>query len=128
MTQLVHPAAEHRADPRLTIPAMYTLLRLRLPGEMRFCRTGHVYDVSLGGMRFELDDALPVGQEVEARVMLPGSHTNFTVTGHVIRLVSEEEPGPVRMAIRFESFANAMDRQRLVDYLADRGLYARRAA
>ncbi|MEM6392612.1 MAG: PilZ domain-containing protein [Planctomycetota bacterium] len=126
MSRLMHPATEMRAEPRLPLPAPYTLVRVRLPEHATFCMTGHSYDVSLSGMRFELDDRLPVGQTIEMRVMLPGAKTaQFTATAEVVRIISDrDEVGPVKMAVAFRAFATTLDEYRLKTYLMERGLYS----
>ena len=48
--------------------------------------TGHLYDISASGARFELDFPIPTGTQLEIRSMLPGSkHTTFHATGTVVR-------------------------------------------
>jgi len=109
--------AEARTQPRVPLPAMYTLLRVRPIGEARYRWTGHIYDVSLSGMRFELDATLDPGAEVEVRVMLPGTgHCTFRASGRVVRL-HDGEFGPCRMAMNFDRFQNPADRARLEAYL-----------
>jgi len=107
----------HREHPRLKLPAMYTLLRVRQPGETRYRWFGHIYDVSLSGMRFELDTPLEAGTQVEVRGMLPGrAHIQFRATGKVVR-IHDNTAGPTRMALTFDSFHRKADRRRLQDYL-----------
>jgi hypothetical protein len=120
------PAAESRVVPRLRVPAMYTLLRARPIGQERYIWTGYIYDVSLAGMRFELDHALEPGAQIEVRGMLPGaSQTTFRATGHIIRYHDDPaEPGPIRMAMVFDSFHNSLDELRLGTYLSTSGLRA----
>jgi c-di-GMP-binding flagellar brake protein YcgR len=116
--------AEARQTPRLKLPAMYTLLRLKPRGDDRFKWTGHIYDISTGGMRFEMDTDLPAGTEIEVRAMLPGATpTTVTASGRIVRL-HEDDPSlpPVRMAMTFDTFSHPIDRQKLCDYLTDRGL------
>lgn len=121
----MYPAATHdfesRQYPRLTLPPMYTLVRARLLGEERYRWTGHAYDVSRSGIRFELDEALAPGTELELRVMLPSGHDHptFKATGRVVRIHDDEEDrlGPVRMGLTFGSFASSLDRQTLENYL-----------
>ncbi|QDU72111.1 PilZ domain protein [Mucisphaera calidilacus] len=99
---------------------MYTLLRARQSGKKRYDWTGHIYDISISGMRFELDSPLPHGQRIEIRGMLPGEHhTTFCATGHVVRLhgAEDNDPGPARMAMSFETFESQIDRRRLAEYL-----------
>jgi len=112
-----------RACPRLKVPAMYTLLRVGLVGSGRYLWSGHIYDVSLSGLRFELDTVLEPGTQVEIRGMLPGgTYTTFRAIGRVVRMDSDaEEPGPATMGLTFESFNSPMDYERLAVYLATRG-------
>ena len=129
MLKLTHEMPqETRVEPRIKVPAMYTLLRVRRAGEERYRWSGHVYDLSRSGMRFELDEALETGAEIEVRAMLPGAtHTTVRVAGRVVRMAGDaDEPGPVRMAMTFDKFEAPVDEQRLVEYLEGRGL--RRAA
>ncbi len=112
--------AESRAFPRHALPAMYTHVRVRVEGEAGFTRAGYIYDVSLSGMRFELDQALAPGTAIEARCMLPGQpHVMFTVAGRVVRHHDAEDTlfGPTRLGMVFESFRRSTDRMRLEAYL-----------
>ncbi|MEM7627268.1 MAG: PilZ domain-containing protein [Planctomycetota bacterium] len=118
------PAAESRTFPRLKVPAMYSLVRARPAGGDRYLWTGHIYDVSLSGMRFELDHALEPGTAVEVRGILPGqAHVTFRATGTVVRFHDDNpELGPARMGMNFDSFHSETDQTRLTDYLGDHGL------
>ena len=126
MSSQPEPASEARHQPRLKVPAMYTLARVRAAGDARYKWTGHIYDISLTGMRFELDQPLDPGTQVEVRGMLPGSnHTTFRAAGRIIRLhedAEESQLGPTRMAMTFDSFSNSADQRRLGDYLTCRAL------
>lgn len=117
-------AQSRRGEPRLKLPAMYTLVRVRLPADEHYRWTGHIYDISLSGMRFELDESLAAGTQVEARVMLPGHrHTLFRVLGRIVRHHDDHPTiAPVRMAMTFERFHNHIDHYRLANYLATAGL------
>ena len=112
-------AADYRRHPRFKLPAMYTLLRMRHEGDKRYRWTGYIYDVSQSGLRFEMDDAIDPGSGVEIRAMLPGfDHVTFRATGHVVRIHDDcDEPGPVRMALQFDSFPSEADEQALQGYL-----------
>lgn len=125
MPRHVKPA-ESRQSPRLKLPPMYTLVRVRAEGEERFRWTGYIYDISSSGMRFELDNALDTGTRVEVRAMLPGSpHTTFSAVGQIVRHHDDaEELGPRRMGVSFEQFAQPTDRRRLFAYLDARGIAA----
>ncbi len=110
--------AELRRRPRLPLPAMYTLVRVRPVGEERFLWTGHIYDISESGMRFELDEGIEPGTELEVRIMLPGaSQAIVEACGKVVRYHDEDEVGPIRMGMNFEQFHDPMDRTHLSDYL-----------
>lgn len=111
--------SEFRQFPRLSVPPMYTLLRARPLGEDRYCWSGHIYDVSEVGMRFELDEALEPGTPIEVRAMLPGArHIVFNASGRVVRLHDDvDERGPMRMGMIFDSFSGEEDQSKLVDYL-----------
>ncbi len=125
MPEPVESNAEARSNPRLKLPAMYTLLRVRQTGDQRYRWTGHIYDISQSGMRFELDAPLPAGTEVEVRGMLPGSHqVTFHAAGRIVRMHDEEEMGPCRMGMTFTRFNHDIDRQRLNIYLNHSGMRA----
>jgi len=109
-----------RQTPRLKLPAAYTLVRVRPQGAERFELTGYIYDISSTGMRFELDESLAPGTQVQVKAMLPGAaHTTFTASGRVIRLHDDDGlPGPVRMGMTFDSFETEIDALRLNRYLS----------
>jgi len=67
---------------------------------------GHLYEVSLGGMRFELDEPVPAGARFRAEINLPGCGAPITVDARVVRVYDEvDDPGPRRMVAEFETFA-----------------------
>lgn len=120
MSQQSDASSEARIQPRLRVPAMYTLLRARLAGDDRYRWTGHIYDISVSGIRFELDEPLEPGTRVEVRGMLPGhTQTFFRALGPIVRIHDDvaDDFGPTRMAMRFEQFHAAGDRRRLHDYV-----------
>jgi hypothetical protein len=112
-------AGDQRECPRLKVPPMYTLVRVRPVGEKRYRWLGYVHDVSEKGMRFELDCPLPPGSEVEVRAMLPGRyHMTFRAKGRVVRIHDDLEfQGPMRMAMIFDEFPRPVDLERLTMYL-----------
>ena len=105
---------------------MYTLIRVRPKGGDRYPWKGHIYDISESSMRFELDEALEPGTEVDVRAMLPGAcHITFTASGRVIRLHDDlDDMGPMRMGLVIDSFKSSSDETRLTTYLATNGLKA----
>jgi hypothetical protein len=126
INQTVRPAllphgADLRRYPRISLPAMYTLVRVRPAGSARYCWTGYVYDISQSGMRFELDDQIPNGTYVEVRVMLPGrEQTTFTASGQVVRNHEDDDSlGPVRMGMTFDHFPFLGDEGKLESYITE---------
>jgi PilZ domain len=76
---------------------------------------GHGYDVSLTGMRFELDEELSAGTEVSIQLLVPGDLQPVRMRGVVVRVFShDDDPGPRRMAVQFTAFDSPTDRERLV--------------
>jgi hypothetical protein len=118
------PETDSRQAPRLKLPAMYTLIRVRPQGNKRYCWTGHIYDISASGMRFELDAPLQPGTLIEVRATLPGPNsTTVNITGRIVRYHDEpNEPGPIRMGMVIDSYTRPVDRSRLSDYLQHSGL------
>ena len=120
MSSSAPPSVDARQARRLKLPPMYTFVRVRLHGHERYCWTGHIYDVSQSGMRFELDEPLEPGTVVDVRALLPGAHhVVINASGQIVRLHDEAgEPGPVRMGLSFDRFDAGEDEQRLCDYMA----------
>ena len=108
-----------RQHERFALPAMYTSVEARRgasPVEERL--TGHAYDISEGGVRVELDEPLLAGANLNLRLSLPGEQHAVCVTGDVVWVNdTEDDPGPRRMALRFTSFPQQADRDRLVRFL-----------
>ena len=119
MSQKARRDDESRKNSRRKLPAMYTLIRVKPRGNDRYCWTSHIYDISASGMRFELDQPLEPGTQIEIRAMLPGAdHTTIRASGQVVRLHDDEDDlGPTRMGMCFEKFRHHTDRTRLSDYL-----------
>lgn len=75
--------------------------------------TGHVYDISEKGLRFEVDRALPVGSAVELELLVPPEES-IRVTARVVRVFDEaDDPGPRRMGAEFTGFVSPGDEARL---------------
>lgn len=108
---------DHRQARRATLPPMYTLLRAKRPGDERYLWAGHLYDISMTGMRFELDSALEPGETLQIRAMLPGhEHITVRIEGRVAR-IHDDEAGPVRMGLMIDRFLGPHDRQKLATYI-----------
>lgn len=121
----VASGAERRRHARFKVAPMYTTLHVRRgadadgPGEF----DGHVYDISEGGIRFEIDEPLPEGALIEVEIGLPGCRRLIEATGKVVRVnAADDDPGPRRMALMFDRFADAASRAALRAYLDQRWL------
>lgn len=121
-----------RRFERFTLPAAYTQVRVRHDGIDEPIKVGHAYDISEGGVRFELDEPIQPGHAIEIELKLPGpaglGDRERTVCAHarVIWIETEDEPGPVRMAAVFRHFDRPADRETLMQRLVT-GSYARAA-
>ncbi len=113
------PSEENRSRPRLALAPMYTFVRVRPEGRQRFCLSGHIYDISETGMRFEVDRTIELGTHLDIQATLPGAQRiDIHASGHVVRLHDDvEDPGPIRMGMVFETFSRQADQMRLSDYL-----------
>lgn len=101
---------------------MYTPVHVRgieAPAKAGEALPGHCYDISEGGIQFELDHPLPLGTAIEIKIQLPASSPTQPLDEREVRVLGHvvwndlSEPGPVRMAASFTRFANASDRDRL---------------
>lgn len=112
-----------RRFERFALPAQYTPISLRFLDSEHFTLDGHAYDISEGGIQFELDRGIEPGTAVALQVTLPvsawtdcpdlGPGRSIFVFANVVWL-DDGEPGPVRMAAVFSRFARAGDRERLL--------------
>ncbi len=111
--------SERRRHERFTVDPMYSSVAVSR-GTRR--TDGHVYDVSLGGMRFELDRAVPKGAEIDVEIQLPGCTDAICAKARVVRVFDRiDDPGPRRMAVEFETFA-AGSKAMLERYLGQKWL------
>ena len=112
-----------RRHERFSLPPMYTAVTVQVIGEPKTRLSGHCYDISEGGVQFELDNALPNGTPVQLTIELPRSgdasesRGDVRVIGNVV-WKDESEPGPVRMAATFSRFTDAQDKDRLFRHIS----------
>ncbi len=110
--------SDQRQYPRYPLPAAYTAVRVRRAGEADYAHEGHAYDISMGGVRFELDEALDAGEHVDLAITLPGrSAGEVHAHGVMVRMHDPEEVGPVRMGLCFDGLASEADRRELERFL-----------
>lgn len=128
MQERSKPAVESRQDLRLKLSPMYTVIRVRPHGTRRFCWSGHIYDVSETGLRFEVDGKLALGTSVDVQATLPGpGNATVKLSGRIVRYHDEpEDLGPIRMGMVVDSFSTQSDHRRWLDYL--RGGQLKKAA
>lgn len=124
-----------RKFERFRVSPMYTPITVREGGmvEGEFGE-GHAYDLSEGGVQFELDRFVLPGTAVTVQITLPtggamwddlGPGRSVLAFGNVI-WADESEPGPVRHAVAFTTFARVGDKERLLKQLGS-GRFARAA-
>lgn len=122
--------ADRRRHQRFLLPSMYTEVEVKPLDCESFQWSGHAYDISEGGMRFELDQPIQPGMTVGMRIRLPGDSRSgddrpVYVLANVVWLEEEdiEIAGPVRMACVFKQFVVPGEEGRLRARLT-RGRYA----
>ncbi len=128
-------AKDRRQHTRYVLPSMYTTVEVRPLDSEKFQWQGHAYDISEGGMRFELDHAVEPGTKIAMRLQLPGAdrlalteRRPVYVFANVVWVEQDdlEHSGPVRMACVFTRFVMPGDRDRLQGRLTS-GRYSRAA-
>lgn len=111
---------ERRRFPRFEVDPMYSSVSVRpsdAQGEGEI-RHGHLYDVSLGGARIELDEACGTGEKLALEIELPGCPKPIAATARVVRVFDQlDDPGPRRVCVEFETFATGA-REMLSRHLA----------
>ncbi len=111
-----------RRFERFSLPAAYT--EVKVAGAGGEWLSGHAYDVSEAGIRFELDEELPAGTSIRLRLSLPTGDARIENASELICEIEaqanvvwqdrDDVDGPVFLAAAFTGFANAGDRERLV--------------
>lgn len=114
---------DRRGHARFRVNPGYTPVEVRVHPEERFGLSGHIYDISEGGVCFELDFAVPAGAVVSLKIDLPthllesgadiGPGRAVFATGNVV-WCDTDEPGPARMAVAITRYDRAGDRERLI--------------
>ena len=127
---------DRRRFPRFDLEAMYTTIAVRTLENDTFELQGHSYDISEGGIRFELDRGIERGTQIAMMINLPtmnagddahGPDNAVYVFATIVWIEDENEPGPIKMAAVFNRWARQGDRERLIAELG-KGVYRRQAA
>lgn len=115
-----HARVNRRQFERFMLEPGYTSAALRVhPDEQVFTREGHIYDISEGGVCFEMDQAIEPGSTVSMRVDLPmnakdiGPGRSVFLTGNIV-WCDADEMGAVRMALAITRFDRAGDKGRMM--------------
>lgn len=121
-------AVERRQFERFLVAPMYSRIAVRFLDEDTFDYEGHCYDISEGGLRFDLDRPIAPGTTVAIRIDLPllengmpetpGHGRAIYAVGNIIWLDDEALPGNVKMAVAFTRFGHEGDRDRLLSQFA----------
>jgi len=82
---------------------------------------GHAYDISVTGIRVELDERLTPGEQVQLWIDF-GDAQIATRSKVVWQFDSADDPGPVRLALDFADSISPDDRTRLLAYIANVGI------
>ena len=121
---------DRRQFTRYALPASYSRIMVRPLDSDEFQWEGHAYDISKGGIRFELDRGVEPGTQVALRIDLPQnsmerstSRRSVFVFANVIWMSDPDEIGPVRLAAAFTRFARKGDEEQLQGRLST-GRYA----
>lgn len=115
-TQQNEMPMNRRDASRVPVRAAYSSVAVMHDGSTERL-TGHVYDISEKGLRFEVDRALPVGSSIELELIVPPEES-IRVTARVVRVYDEaDDPGPRRMGAEFIGFVSPGDEARLDDLL-----------
>jgi len=113
-----HP--NRRRVDRFTVEPMYSSVSVTHKG--REAGDGHIYEVSLGGVRLELDEALPKSAPIDLEITLPGCADAIAAKGRVVEVYDiADDPGPRRMVVAFESFKEGAE-DTLKRYLSQKWL------
>lgn len=126
---------DRRVHERFRVAPGYTGVEARVHPDERFEFSGHVYDLSEGGVQFELDRPIEPGTRVSLKIDLPGHliasgidkgpGRAVFVTGNVV-WCDVEEPGASRMAVAITRYDRAGDRERMIRSMSA-GRYLRAA-
>lgn len=123
---------DRRGHARFRVNPGYTPVEVRVHPEDEHRLGGHVYDLSEGGVCFEIDHPIEPGARVSLKIELPlpmvgpgDAGRAVFLTGNVV-WCDTEEPGAARMAVAVTRYDRAGDRERLIRALSA-GRYLRAA-
>lgn len=113
--------SDRRAHARFPLKPMYTGIEVKAATADGQPLEGHAYDISRGGVSFELDDAIEPGTPVYLKLTLPewllglvegdADLSSVRIRGTVVWTDDDGVPGPVRMAATFHSFISESEQE-----------------
>lgn len=100
--------SNRRKFDRLRLPVGYVPVEVRIAGR-RGRLEGHAYDISEGGLRFEVDEPLQPGTRVSIELKLPHAsrQDRIRAMADVVWLGDADDPAPYKMAAAFTEFSDA---------------------
>lgn len=123
-TQTVpEPSVNRRRFERFSLNAAYTPVVVRTLDSEGLTLEGHSYDLSEGGLKFEIDREIKPGTPVSVQITVPspvaaagGGSRTVTALGCVV-WSDTEEPGPVVTGAVFSCFPRDGDKESLLRHL-----------
>lgn len=113
-------SSNRRVHQRRSVAAMYSAVEAKPIGGFGPTASGHIYDVSLGGVRIDLDDPVAPGTDLRLALHLPAESKAIRVTGTVMRVFdADDDPICQRTGVRFVAFEDAADETRLRRFLGE---------
>jgi hypothetical protein len=109
-----------RRFQRFELRPMYAPISVRVLNDEATTAEGHAYDISEGGVRFEIEERLAIGTALAIHITLPspgdelGPGPTIMAFAQVAWVEEEDEHPPYRCAATFTSFARFGDRERLL--------------
>lgn len=107
---------DRRRHVRFALEPMYSHVVVRRVDAPDHTIEGHAYDISGGGVRFELDEAISPGLRVLIRIDLPQTATERSTErrsiyafANIVWLEDDDPFGPCQMAAVFTEFARPSD-------------------
>ncbi len=112
---------DRRRHARFALPPMYSPVEVTCPGvSTSEPLVGHAYDAGAGGLWFEVDDKLEVGDDIKLSVVIPGLRTPIEASASIVRVEGEDDLPPYRVGVEFQAFRTALDGLRYAQALSQR--------
>ena len=117
------PSVNRRRFERFTLQPAYTPVVVRTLDQEALTLEGHSYDLSEGGLKFEVDREIKAGTPVSIQITVPaplaqatGASRTVTALGTIV-WSDTEEPGPVVTGAVFTCFPRDGEKEGLLRHL-----------